>query len=193
VHFRLLRDEGHPSPPRIAPARLTDLDPPFTGDGNMGLEIERKFLVANDSWKDSAIRRVHIRDGLLCKEGDRKVRVRIRDNVAATITVKGRRAGLSREEFEYPIPLSDAEDMLRPLRYDRVLEKWRYLIPYDGLNWDIDVYEGILKGVVLAEVEMTAPNQALRIPPWIGREVTGDPKYKKFNMVSERAVSIDHN
>ena len=120
-----------------------------------------------------------------------RLKVRIRDNCSATITVKGRRVGLSRDEFEYAIPLSDAEEMLRPLRYDRILEKWRYLIPYDGLHWEIDVYEGILAGVVLAAGQMTTPNQALKIPPWIGREVTGDPKYKKFNMVSER-TSGDH-
>jgi adenylate cyclase len=156
----------------------------------MALEIERKFLVADDNWSNSIIRRVHIRDGLLCSDNDRKVRVRILDN-SATITVKSHRVGVVRAEFEYAIPLSDAEEMIRSLPHDRILEKWRHLVPYEGLNWEIDVYEGILQGVVVAEIEMKTETQMLRIPPWIGREVTGDPKYRKLNMVAERMATID--
>ena len=155
----------------------------------MALEIERKFLVADDSWRHSAIRRVHIRDGLVATDNVRKVRIRISDE-SATIAVKGPRAGITRAEFEYAIPLSDAKEIIQTLPGERVLEKWRHLIPYEGVNWEVDVYEGILKGVVLAEVEMRTPNQKLNLPPWIGQEVTGNPKYKKINMVAERVTAV---
>ena len=155
----------------------------------MALEIERKFLVANDSWRHSAIGRVHIRDGLVATDTVRKVRIRISDEYA-TIAVKGPRAGITRAEFEYAIPLSDAQEIIRTLPQERVLEKWRHLVPFEGANWEVDVYEGLLKGVVLAEIEMQTPNQHLKCPPWIGQEVTGNPKYKKVNMATERAMAV---
>jgi adenylate cyclase len=153
----------------------------------MALEIERKFLVADDSWRHSAVRRVHIRDGLVATDNGRKVRIRISDE-SATIAVKGPRAGITRAEFEYAIPLSDAEEIMRTLPH--VLEKWRHLVPYEGVNWEVDVYEGLLKGVVLAEIEMRTPDRKLNIPSWIGQEVTGNPKYKKINMVAERVKAV---
>ena len=155
----------------------------------MALEIERKFLVANDSWRHSAIRRVHIRDGLVATDTVRKVRIRISDEYA-TIAVKGPRAGITRVEFGYAIPLSDAQEIIRTLPQERVLEKWRHLVPFEGANWEVDVYEGLLKGVVLAEIEMQTPNHHLKCPPWIGQEVTGNPKYKKVNMATERAMAV---
>ena len=155
----------------------------------MALEIERKFLVANDSWRHSASRRVHIRDGLVATDNVRKVRIRISDETA-TIAVKGPRAGITRAEFEYAIPLSDAQEIIRTLPQERVLEKWRHLVPHEGVNWEVDVYEGLLKGIVLAEIEMRTPNQKLSVPPWIGQEVTGNPKYKKINMVAERVMAV---
>jgi len=155
----------------------------------MALEIERKFLVADDSWRHSAIRHIHIRDGLVATDNVRKVRIRISDE-SATIAVKGPRIGITRAELEYAIPLLDAEEIIQTLPDERVLEKWRHLVPFEGVNWEVDVYEGILKGVVLAEIEMRAPNQKLSIPPWIGQEVTGNPQYKKINMVAERVMAI---
>jgi adenylate cyclase len=71
-----------------------------------------------------------------------------------------------------------------------VLEKWRHLVPYEGVNWEVDVYEGLLEGVVLAEIEMRTPDEKLNIPPWIGQEVTGNSKYKKINMVAERVKAV---
>ena len=154
----------------------------------MALEIERKFLLTDDSWKNFVIREVHIRDGLIATDNDRKVRVRISD-MSATIAIKGRRVGTTRVEFEYTIPLSDAEEIIRTLPSERILEKRRHFVSYQGANWEIDVYEGILKGVVLAEIEMKTPNQKLSIPHWIGREVTSDPQYRKINMIAERLLA----
>jgi adenylate cyclase len=147
----------------------------------MPTEIERKFLVANDGWKQSVIRSTRIRDGLVAVYFGRKARVRILGN-RATIALKGQRNGLGRSEFEYAIPISDAEEMLRTMCDDRVLEKMRYYIPHAGLTWEIDVYDGILKGVVIAEVELDREDRLLELPDWVGKEITGDLRYSKFNM-----------
>jgi adenylate cyclase len=119
----------------------------------MPQEIERKFLLAHDGWKSSVVKSARIRDGLVAIFNGRKARVRVIED-HATIALKGAHEGLGRSEFEYTIPISDAEEMLRTMCDDRVLEKVRNYVPYAGLTWEIDVYDGILKGVVIAEVEL---------------------------------------
>ena len=148
----------------------------------MAIEIERKFLVANDSWRRSCSRTQHIRDGLIATAGDRKVRVRICDE-RATIAVKAKREGFSDAEFEYDIPKADAEELLAS-HCGHLLAKTRYDVPYKGYTWQIDVYEGLLKGVILAEVELPRADVDVPLPDWIGKEVTGKPEFKKKNMVA---------
>ena len=145
------------------------------------VEIERKFLVANDEWRQSAVRSVSIRDGLIAVYKDRKVRVRISGDIA-TIAIKGPRTGNVRPEFEYEIPIADAERMLSTLCQDDTLEKQRFFVEDAGATWQVDVYGGILQGVVIAEIELKQENQELILPRWIGKEVTGDSFYKKVNM-----------
>lgn len=151
----------------------------------MTLEIERKFLVANHGWKNSVIRSVRIRDGLIANNKGNKARVRIANDVA-TIALKSRRRGLVRTEFEYPIPYSDAEEMLRIMCDENVLDKVRHFVSCAGAIWQVDVYEGLLDGVALAEIELTDEDQKLALPDWIGAEVTADPRYRKVNMVAAR-------
>jgi adenylate cyclase len=130
----------------------------------MTLEIERKFLVANDSWKNSVVRSVRIRDGLIANNKGHKARVRIANDVA-TIALKSRRSGLARTEFEYVIPNSDAEEMLRIMCEGNVLDKARHFVSHAGNTWQVDVYEGLLDGVVLAEIGLI-PRLAVRdLPP----------------------------
>jgi CYTH domain-containing protein len=155
----------------------------------MPVEIERKFLLANDGWKSQVVRRTHIRDGLIANNNGNKARVRIADT-DATITLKSRRRGLIRTEFEYAIPYSDALEILQTMCDGRVLDKVRHFIPYAGLLWHVDVYEGIFSGVVLAEVELQHADQELDLPPWIGNEVTNDPRYRKLNMRRQRIVEL---
>ena len=154
----------------------------------MAVEIERKFLLRNDSWCGEVTRRQEIRDGLIAIAGNRKVRVRICDE-HATLTVKSKTAGLANAEFEYEIPLADAEEMMAHHCLRAGLEKTRHFVPHEGRTWQIDVYKGILAGVVLAEVELPSETAELSLPPWVGREVTGDPAYKKFNMVNARLAA----
>jgi CYTH domain-containing protein len=155
----------------------------------MPLEIERKFLLANDDWKSHIAQRIHIRDGLIANTNGNKARVRIAD-AEATITLKSRRSGPIRTEFEYAMPYSDALEILQTMCDGRVLEKIRHVICYAGLSWHVDVYEGILQGVVLAEVELQHADQELDLPSWIGKEVTDDPSYRKVNMERLRVVAL---
>ena len=155
----------------------------------MPLEIERKLLLANDDWKSWVTRRIRIRDGLIASNNGNKARVRISDS-NATITLKSRRRGPSRTEFEYPISYSDAEEMLRSLCDGQVLDKVRHVIIHAGAVWHIDVYEGILHGVVLAEVELQQADQKLDLPGWVGEEVTGDASYRKINMLTQRLFDL---
>ena len=111
----------------------------------MPVEIERKFLVVSDDWRRNAARHVHIRDGLIAIAGNRKVRVRIADD-AATLAVKSRVARGKNFEFEYPVPLADAEYMLAHECDGNLLGKTRYFVPFGGLTWEVDVYEDPLGG-----------------------------------------------
>ena len=153
----------------------------------MGLEIERKFLVTDEKWKTSVTQTIRIRDGLIANDKGHKARVRI-TNTRATIALKGRRYGAIRSEFEYTIPLADAEDMMRVMCDGRILEKVRHCVPYAGAIWNVDVYEGILSGVVIAEVELGRADQELQLPDWIGPKVTADPNYRKVNMLARRST-----
>lgn len=151
----------------------------------MATEIERKFLVANDGWRKSYTRKTQIRDGLVAMTDDRKVRVRIYDE-RATIAIKAKREGISDAEFEYDIPKADAEELLELHCGRQWLTKVRYDVPHKGFTWQVDVYEGLLKGVILAEVELRRADVDVPLPDWIGKEVTGRPEYKKNNMLQAK-------
>ena len=155
---------------------------------DMVLEIERKFLVRDESWRAHCVRQHEIRDGLIAIADGRKVRVRICDQ-RATLTVKTKTESLANNEFEYEIPLSDAEELLAHHCLRDALAKTRYVVPHGRDVWHVDSYKGILEGVVLAEVELPSETADLVLPPWIGREVTGNPDYKKINMVDKRMPS----
>jgi adenylate cyclase len=100
----------------------------------------------------------------------------------ATLAIKGEHNGFGRAEFEYAIPASDAAEILRTMCDDHVLEKVRHYVPHAGLTWEIDVYEGLLQGVVIAEVELDRADRELELPDWLGAEITGDLRYSKINM-----------
>jgi CYTH domain-containing protein len=154
------------------------------------LQHRPKFLVANNEWRQSAVRHVSIRDGLIAIYKDRKVRVRISGDIA-TIAVKGPRIGIERPEFEYEIPMADAERMLSTICQDDTLEKQRFFVEDAGATCQVDVYGGILQGVVIAEIELKQVSQELILPHWIGKEVTGDSFYRKVNMRA-RALKAHH-
>lgn len=146
----------------------------------MGIEIERKFLLANDAWRAEVQRSELIRDGLVAASHDRKTRVRIK-GARATLGVKTKRIEGRRHEFEYEIPLHDAERLMECCG-SNVLEKVRHYIAIHEVLWEIDEYLGVLQGVILAEVELTVIDQRIGTPSWLGREVTADSAYSKMNM-----------
>lgn len=140
----------------------------------MGIEIERKFLVSGEVWRSMG-QSTPLVQGYLAGSDQATVRVRIAGNTAF-LTVKGRVKNLTRQEFEYEIPVADAQAMM-DLCYPRVVEKTRYKIPIDDLIWEVDDFAGTNQGLVLAEVELTSPEQVVSLPSWIGLEVSDDPRY----------------
>lgn len=151
----------------------------------MAEEIERKFLIAGDGWRVDATRRERLVDGLLATSKGRKVRIRLYED-KATLTIKTGRKGRSRLEFEYEIPRADAERLLVTECGHSVVAKTRHHVPHHGFDWEVDVYEGVLEGVVLAEVELSSADQDPPLPEWVGREVTEDPAFRKQRLVDER-------
>jgi CYTH domain-containing protein len=143
----------------------------------MAREIERKFLVAEDGWRKGA-RGVRYRQGYLSAgEGARcTVRVRIAAE-RAFLTIKGPAAGAARDEYEYQIPVADAEEMLSRLAAGGTVEKTRHRVPHAGRVWEVDEFAGDNAPLVLAEVELERVDDPVELPPWVGREVTEDGRY----------------
>lgn len=142
----------------------------------MALEIERKFLVTNSSWRSLVTKRTAIRQGYLSSNAKATVRVRSRDDETAFITLKGTISGFSRPEYEYEIPIEDARELL-VMSEPNVLEKHRHLVPFGGLVWEVDEFGGQHQGLIIAEVELTSEDQHVQLPDWIGVEVTNDDRF----------------
>lgn len=147
----------------------------------MGVEIERKFLVRDERWKTMG-QGVPLRQGYLSSAPDRIVRVRIEGDTAV-LTIKGRSIGMTRAEWEYPIPLADAQAMLDNLCERPLIEKKRYRIPYQGMTWEVDEFFGENAGLVVAEIELESEEQEFARPDWIGDEVTQDARYFNANLM----------
>lgn len=152
----------------------------------MALEIERKFLMSGDGWREEVVRSERIVDGLLATSRGRKVRVRLYPD-RATLAIKTRKKGRVRFEFEYGIPTGDARHMLDTECGRSLLAKTRHYVTHAGKTWEIDEYEAPLDGIVLAEVELSEPDEDLSLPTWVGREVTEDPKFRKTRLFAQRA------
>lgn len=147
----------------------------------MGKEIERKFIVKGDSWRDLA-KGTTYRQGYLNSAKERTVRIRSIDD-KAFLTIKGLTVGATRLEFEYEIPLSDCNVMLDAVAEKPFIEKKRYKVPYEGLTWEVDEFFGDNAGLIVAEVELESEGQAFRKPDWAGAEVTSDPRYFNSNLI----------
>ena len=148
----------------------------------MQIEIERKFLLANDGWKHAVIDSRHFRDGLIASGENGKVRVRLSET-RSTVTVKSARTGIRRTEFEYEVPRADAEAMLSVCCGAKIVEKTRYYVRHGEDVWDVDVYSGNLSGIAFAEIELQDEDQPFDRPHWLGMEVTGDARFGKQNIV----------
>ena len=148
----------------------------------MPQEIERKFLVGGNDWRDHG-GGVAYRQGYLSTVAERTVRVRlIRDK--GWLTIKGITVGATRAEYEYEIPADEAGEMLDNLCERPLIEKTRYRIEHQVLTWEVDEFDGDNAGLIIAEVELDEEHQAIVLPDWVGEEVTGDPRYYNANLIA---------
>ncbi|MBW2608650.1 MAG: CYTH domain-containing protein [Deltaproteobacteria bacterium] len=147
----------------------------------MGIEIERKFLVKDDSWRLSA-RGKKYHQGYLNSNKDRTVRVRTIDD-KGYLTIKGIAKGAVRVEYEYEIPVAEARAMLDELCEKPIIEKSRYKIEYQQLVWEVDEFHGENRGLIIVEVELDTEDQKFAKPEWVGDEVTGESKYFNSNLI----------
>lgn len=143
----------------------------------MSLEIERKFLTASEAWRDE-VRAPGLlyRQSYLLAENGRTVRVR-QAGESAWLTIKGPTIGISRAEFEYPIPVADAVEMLATLCPGGVVEKTRHLVWLEGFCFEVDEFAGENAGLIIVEIELPVPEAVFPRPAWLGREVTGERRY----------------
>jgi len=148
----------------------------------MAMEIEKKFLVKNNQYKNSADSAL-FKQGYLSVEAERTVRVRSY-NGKGYLTIKGKTQSCSREEYEYNIPIQDAERMLDNLCIRPIIEKVRYFVTYEDYKWVVDEFLGVNKGLVVAEIELDSEQQKFKKPDWIGNEITSDSRYFNSNLVN---------
>lgn len=142
----------------------------------MAIEIERKYLVRNDGWQCAAAEGRHFEQFYLTSASPASVRVRIEDGQRAWLTVKSGAGGISRNEFEYAIPVADALAML-PLAVGTKIAKVRFDVPNSGHRWEVDVFSADNEGLVIAEIELHSVDEQFEIPSWVGPEVTHDRRY----------------
>lgn len=144
----------------------------------MGIEIERKFLVVGDAWRNAPA--VFYSQGYLSRDKARTVRIRIAGD-EAFLTIKGVSVGASRAEFEYPIPAWDARELLAMCEQP-LIEKNRYKILHEGFIWEVDEFLGENRGLIVAEIELPAEDTDFTLPAWVGEEVTSDARYFNSNL-----------
>jgi len=148
----------------------------------MAVEIEHKFLISNDSWRDNVSHSKKYIQGYMSTNEKCSVRVRI-DGDQAFLNIKSKTLGTKRQEFEYPLPYDEAKLILETLCDKPLIEKIRYFVPYAGHTWEIDVFSGENEGLVVAEIELECEEENFTKPGWIGKEVSDDPRYYNICLV----------
>lgn len=155
----------------------------------MGIEIERKFLVSNSTWKKADIcNKRNIKQGYLVKSIDKTIRIRISDK-QAYITIKTKKVDLACGEYEYEIPFKDGKQLLK-MCGNHIIEKTRYDIMYKDMIWEVDVFNGLNKGLVMAEVELKSAKQKIELPLWVGVEVSHDKRYTNAYISAHKVPKI---
>jgi len=149
----------------------------------MATEIERKFLLRNDSWRQLADAGTRFSQGYMIGSSQASVRVRIEGD-QANLNIKSATLGIQRHEFEYSIPLDEAREMLETLCEKPIIDKFRYRLHYGEHEWEIDVFEGDNAGLVVAEIELEHEDEAFERPDWLGEEVSHDVRYYNVNLVN---------
>jgi adenylate cyclase len=154
----------------------------FPFSPKMSTEIEHKYLVTSRDFIDGVSESHTLQQGYLSRDKGRTVRVRIWDK-SAFLTIKGANTGASRPEFEYPIPVDDALQLLQ-LCPPPIISKTRHIYKYEGNKWEIDEFHGELEGLILAEIEIPSEDYQFKIPAFVGKDVTNDPRYYNSHLHS---------
>jgi adenylate cyclase len=147
----------------------------------MPVEIEHKFLLANDNWRQCISRSEQFKQGYLSSQPTSSIRVRISGN-QAWLNIKSATIGMQRLEFEYEIPITDGHDLLNYLCAPPFIEKTRHYISAGPLVWEIDEFNGANQGLIVAEIELSYEGQPFTKPDWLGPEVTHDVRYYNNNL-----------
>ncbi len=142
----------------------------------MAEEIERKFLLRNDDWRSAVVETCDYRQGYMANTDRCSIRVRLSSD-RAHINLKGAALTIRRLEYDYEIPYEDGLEMLERFCQDAIVEKRRHIVPYEGHRWEIDVFTGENAGLVVAEIELGSIDEDFVRPPWLGEEVSDDPRY----------------
>lgn len=148
----------------------------------MAVEIERKFKVANAGWRDTVTRSTSLRQGYVSTKPEATVRVRL-ENGVGTLTIKSKTRGISRSEFEYDIPNSEATQLLQ-LCKGPLIEKIRHLVIIGEHTWEIDEFIGDNQGLIIAEIELSSEDESFEKPAWLGIEVSHDARYYNSSLVA---------
>lgn len=149
----------------------------------MAEEIERKFLVRDDSWRDQVERSMHQLQGYLGSAESCSIRIRISDE-QASLNIKSATLGITRREYDYPIPVNEAREILDQLCIKPIIEKTRHIVRVGGHVWEIDEFAGDNNGLIVAEVELSSADETFEKPAWAGKEVSDDPRYYNVCLVS---------
>jgi len=148
----------------------------------MALEIERKFLVKNELWRDNVVSNTRLQQGYLANQKNTSVRIRT-GNGKAFLNIKSVTVGIRRLEFEYEIPLDDATEMLQQIAEQPFIDKTRYIVRCGKHEWELDVFEGENRGLVVAELELESEDERFELPDWAGDEVSDDTRYYNVNLI----------
>lgn len=148
----------------------------------MATEIERKFLIRDDSWRALSSHKLNIIQGYLANTDNGSIRIRVSGD-EANLNIKSMTLGVTRKEYDYPIPVHDARSMLEELCMKPLIEKTRHYVEYNGHTWEIDEFHGDNAGLILAELEVEHEDETFDPPPWLGTEVSNDPRYYNVCLV----------
>lgn len=148
----------------------------------MAIEIEKKFLVIADDWRKLSTKNISQIQGYFSTNDSCSIRIRISGN-EARLNIKSATLGITRSEYDYPVPFKDAKEMLQSLCIKPLIEKTRYYVPVDNHLWEIDVFSGENEGLIVAEIELESVSEAINLPTWIGKEVSDDPRYYNVCLV----------
>lgn len=150
----------------------------------MAIEIERKFLLKNEKWRENVSNSVIYKQGYLSSQSTSSIRVRI-SNKQAWLNIKSATIGTQRAEYEYEIPLTDANEILANLCLKPVIEKTRHFVTHENHLWEIDEFDGENAGLIVAEIELNSVDETFIKPEWLGEEVTQDVRYYNNNLARE--------